>query len=371
MNWKHPLPKLRPATLTAKPFAMIDGLKLQCRISDFKAWKQATNIELTVRINTDTGEIKERIERFNGGNTMKTLTHVGNFETYRVRIKEIGKVSQDGVVATTCYFRLDGSLHKNHFNKQNFSPFAWYDLQEQISHVEKSLCLTANNLELTNLEFGVNIKPPFPVFDFLQKNLVSYKGKQFNAWKPDRYGVCLGYQCDLSQYSVKVYDKAKQFTLPEPMMRFELRFTRMQILNSAGIKTLSDLKNKRKVSGLLNLLLQGWNNTLLCDTSIDLNNPALKPNDKQLLIDGRNPKYWESEKQRLSNSGFYKKQNRFRELTKLFGSNWHEQIGNAISTEWIHLLDNGSGVPVKQVDNLTIKINSNNVHHPDLDLFAA
>ena len=47
---------------------MIDGVKLGCRISDFKAWKQAAKIKLSVPVNLETGEIKERIECFDGIN---------------------------------------------------------------------------------------------------------------------------------------------------------------------------------------------------------------------------------------------------------------------------------------------------------------
>ncbi len=344
---------------------MIDGLKLQCPISDFPAWKRAANIKLSVPVDSDTGEIIERVKCFEGGYTRRTLTHSGNLETYRVRVKQVGKVSQSGEVTTNCYLTLDGSLHKNNFNGENYSPFGWDDLQAQISHVENSLCVSPEDVEILNLEFGVNVQLPFPVFEYLQQNLISYKGKQFNAYDPDRKGVCLGYHCELSQYSVKVYDKAKQFNLPENVMRFELRFRKMHKLNRLGIKILSDLKDRVKVNGLQAMLLDAWDDVLLYDDSINITSSVFRSKERELLRNGQNPKYWEQEKKRLSNAGFYKTRNQFEALIKMHGMNWHEKIKGLIKTEWDTLSQSGSlfnAVKNKKVDNLTIKIKSNSVY---------
>lgn len=92
-------------------------------------------------------------------------------------------------------------------------------------------------------------------YEFLNRNLISYKGNTFNRYTPDKNGVCLGFICELSQYSVKVYDKGKQNNLPYDLMRFELRFLKMQKLKALGIKHVSDLREQNKVFGLLSLLI--------------------------------------------------------------------------------------------------------------------
>ena len=64
---------------------------------------------------------------------------------------------------------------------------------------------------------------------FTKQNVISYKGKRFNSYTPDKNGVCLGYKRDEpKQYQVKIYDKDRQNQLSHNLMRFELRFVRMQ-----------------------------------------------------------------------------------------------------------------------------------------------
>lgn len=340
---------------------MIDGLKLSYRINDFEAWKRAVKIELFTPTDKDTGAIKEK-RRHTNGILQSTITYRGNFETYQITIKEIQKTFTNCIETVIHYFSLDGSLHKNHFAGANYLPLTWDELQKQISHLETRLQLTGENSELVNLEIGVNVLLPFPVFPFLQKNLISYKGNTFNRYNPDKNGICLGFVCMLSQYSVKIYDKGKQFNLQENVMRFELRFIKMQKLNKKKIKTLSDLKDIEKVNALLGLLLAAWENVLLFDSSINLNSPGLKPREKELLQNGCNPKYWEQLKE-TDNRRFNYEREKFKLLVASHGKNVHEKIKELIKSEWQNLFKNCTILPTAQNPELyefTIKIKGKN-----------
>ena len=63
---------------------------------------------------------------------------------------------------------------------------------------------------------------------------------------PDRNGFILGKYCKLSQYSIKIYDKGKQYNLPYNLMRYEVRFTKMSIFKDKNVKTLNSLKTYSK-----------------------------------------------------------------------------------------------------------------------------
>ncbi len=286
---------------------MIDGIKIYYQINDFEAWRKAANIELFTPTDLETGATKGKTRTINGG-TQQTIIHRGNFETYQLTIKETTKCQVNGCRSVSLFLIIDGSLHKNYFNGANYLPFTWDYLQTELNKLETGLQLSGI-ADLVNLEIGVNIPLPFPVFHFLKNNLISYKGNQFNRYNPDKNGICLGYVCPLSQYSVKVYDKGKQYDLPGNLMRFELRYLKMQTLKERGIKNLTDIKDFNKANGLLNLLLTAWDNTVLFDSSIDLKNPNIKNKDRELLKEGRRPGYWEHLKE--TNNRQYNYQSRF------------------------------------------------------------
>lgn len=341
---------------------MFDGLKIFYSLSDFEAWKRAVNIELFTPTDIDTGATKGKIRTVNGGQH-QTITHRGNFENYLVTIKETTHTQVSGKRSVSYFLIVDGSLHKNHFNGKNYLPFTWDKVLTEIDNLETGLQLTGQFAEIVNLEIGVNIKLPVGVFSFLKKNLIAFKGHLFNRYNPDKNKMCLGYVCPLTQYSVKLYDKGKQFNLPDNLLRFELRYLKMQTLKKRGIKQLTDLTDIQKVNGLLSLLLAAWDNILLFDSSINLKNKVLKQSELNLLRDGSNPKYWEALKEKNSRQFNYQR-DKFKELIKKYGTGWHEKIRELIKTEWETLFKNCTILPSVQNPELykfTVKVKGKNV----------
>ncbi len=342
---------------------MLDGVKIYYHINDFEAWRKAVNIELFTPTDLETGATKGKTRTINGG-VQQTITHRGKFETYQLTLKETIKTQVSGERSVSYFLVIDGSLHKNFFNGANYLPFTWDDLQTEIIKLETGLQLSGN-IDLANLEIGVNIKLPFPVFSFLKQNLIAYKGNPFNRYNPDKNGLCLGYVCPLSQYAVKIYDKGKQFNLPDNVLRFELRYLKMQPLKERGIKHLADLKGFEIVNGLLSLLLSAWDKTVLFDSSIDLNSPALKDKDRQLLKEGRRPGYWEQLKETNKRRFEYHRQ-KYRELVTKYGSGWHDKIRELIKKEWENLFKNCTILPTVQTPELyefTVKVKGKNVQN--------
>ncbi len=329
---------------------MFDGIKINYEINDFELWKKTVNIEFYTPIDLQTGEVKERIRNF-GGNVISSITHKGNFQTYCISVKETRKNILKNKKTVSYFAEISGSLHKNYFEGNNYLPFKWDNLQTELSNLENKLNLSNENLQIVNLEIGVNIQTPFEVTPFLRRNLISYKGQSFNEYWPDNRGFVLGKFCKLSQYSVKIYDKGKQNNTPENIMRFELRFTKMAILKKRGIENLNSLKCFHTSNSLLSLLLNAWDNVLIFDSVINLKDKRIKPKHRRLLDKGNNPRYWEEMKEKNKREFNYKR-NQFKHLVKIYGNDLHNQIKEMIKTEWENLTNNCTNLPSVNTENV-------------------
>lgn len=344
---------------------MYDGIKINIQLLDFHKWREDIKVGFHIPMFIDNADIKEKVRNENGIN-QRVITYKGKFETYNLTVKEVIETIK-GESKTTYNLIIDGSLHKNYFGGSNYKPFNLGALKSELNHIQKELKISLNKADIHNIEFGVNIPFPYPVYPYLRKNLISYKGESFNRYNPDKKGVCLGYSCILTQYSVKIYDKGKQHNLPDNLMRFELRFLRMQKLKE--IKTLSDLPELLKIQSLLPLLTEAWNNVLLNDCSIDLKNPELKEEQREILKNGRNPKYWEILKETDSRR-FYYERDLFKKLVSKLGKNEHNLILELINLEWQNLTGICTNLPSGKTPKLyefTVKVKGKNVQkdlHP-------
>jgi hypothetical protein len=345
---------------------MYDGIKINIQLLDFHKWRRSINVGFHLPMFIENADIKEKVRNINGV-IQKVITYKGNFETYRLTVKEVTE-TVNNKSKTTYNLILEGSLHKNYFGGANYKPFNIEALKTELEHIEKELKIPLDKAVIHNLEFGVNIPFPYPVFPFFKKNLISYKGKSFNRYNTDRKGVCLGDYCDFSQYRVKIYDKGKQHKLPNNLMRFELSFKKMQKIK--GICTLSDLPDLIKIQGLRELLLDAWNNVLLNDSSIDLNNLELKQGQKEVLKNGGNPKYWELLKETDTRKFNYER-DQFKKLVALYGKNEHKRILDLINSEWQNLSGICTNLPSGKTQNLykfTVKVKGKivqkDLHYP-------
>ena len=334
---------------------MIDGITIQYSIDNFEIWSERTQIQFHTATNTATGEIrtKKREDQI-------VTTRNGKWETFELEVKEVCYI-ETGI--KKYYLRIKGSLHKNYFNGKNFLPFKWADLQTQIHHISKTLLIEPNKARISTIEVGVNIVSPFEVKPFLKENVINYKGKEFKTYKADRNGLELGLFCDLSQYKVKLYDKGLQNNLPINLMRFEKRFLKMQIPKNKGVLYLSDLLDIQKVKKLKPLIVRAWENVLIYDIE---NSKGLKKtlgSDYDLLLNGRNPKYWGSIKG-VNRDRYNYQRGKFKEIVIKYGGNYHSIVLDLIKKEWDSLFINSTNLPIgesAELRNLTLKIKGKNV----------
>ena len=333
---------------------MVDGIKINYIIPNFEVWRKAVPFQLFASVETfETGLIttKKRGE--------KTITlYRSVWETFKVTVKQISCKHHN-----IYYLNLKGSLYKNHFGGSNYLPFTWQLLQEQINHVCNSLFIDPLQAKISGIEIGVNICTPFPVHAFIMQNIIDYKGVPYTRYRKDVNGKCLGKVCDISQYSVKIYNKGLQNNLPQNLLRYELKYYKMQPLKSYGILLLSDLQNFNKVDKLKGLLFSAWNEVLIYDILQPISKLPVKQNQRDLLREGQNCKFWERLKKEKTSDQFKYLRSKFKKTVLKFGSKLQQIAGDLIAKEWQTLTINYPNLPTGEnllLPDLTIKIKGKN-----------
>ncbi len=341
---------------------MIDGITIQYNLDNFEAWREQVQIQFYNATNTDTGEIRTKKREDEIVTTFK-----GKWETFELVVKETREI-ETGFKRYN--LNIKGSLHKNHFKGKNFQSFNWTDLQTQVYHICKTLLIDPNKARIRTIEVGLNIVTPFAVTPFLKGNVINYKGIEFKRYKADRNGFELGLFCDLSQYQVKLYDKGLQNDLPINLMRFEKRFLKMQIPKNMGIIYLTNLLDIQKVKKLKPLIVDAWENVMIYDVENCKGLKTTLGSDYDLLLNGRNPKYWGSLKDLNRNSYNYKR-GKFRDIVLKYGRNSHYLVSDLIKNEWDSLFINSTNLPIgesAELRKLTLKIKGKNVESDLLPL---
>ena len=181
---------------------------------------------------------------------------------------------------------LAGSLHKYwNAGAHNYNDFGFESLLWVLKDLNTKFGLEPANCILKCLEIGINIVPPIPSnhfldYCFLHKTL-SFEYK-YNS-DEGKYK-----QAQHSQYIIKIYNKALHYKrdfidIKTEIMRFEIKYTKMEKLNKIGIFNLNDVVNYG-LHNFKNELLNEFNNILFYDTSIRLKSKS--------LTNYKNPLYW-------------------------------------------------------------------------------
>jgi len=313
---------------------MIDGITIQVEIKEFLKWRLRMPFEIHTSINTDDGTIKTTKKKDNSVNDKfvefdyQTIKHTAKYQTYELVITEVNKVNR----MPKYYLKIKGSLHKNKFNGANFERFYHLDVIDEINKLCDVLEIDSKTAKIDVLEFGVNIQTDFVPYSFLIEHLIRYKHLQFNQYAPDRLNRRLGYECVLSHYKVKIYDKGLQFDLPYNLMRFELRYKTMQKLNGIGIYNLHDLTDKKNIDRLRGLLMDAWNDVLLYEP-METTNVNLTELQKLLIQCGNNANYWNNlHKSNKTKYNYHR--DVFKELIRDYGIGYHSKLLAKIGKEW-------------------------------------
>ncbi len=187
-------------------------------------------------------------------------------------------------------FIANGSLHKFHnCGEHNTDQFTFSKLRQSIDSFTDVFGIDPRQCYIHGLEIGVNITLPFSPLRVL-KNLVCFRTKPFT--QINKKSLTKGLQCSLTQYRVKVYDKAKQSGIDcGNVLRFEVAVDKMQVLAKYGITTLADLQVVKKVYSLFTVLKDALCGIIWTDTAADLN--RLTNRELKQWLYYSNPKTWE------------------------------------------------------------------------------
>lgn len=197
--------------------------------------------------------------------------------------------------------RLEGSVHKyRNEGRHNYDDFTAVDVAEVVRELSERFEIDTTQTQLNNVEFGVNVILPFRVSVVLN-NLIVYKGEPFMRLNEEGMNY---YQCKKTQFIIKIYDKGKQYNLPENVLRFEIKVLRMQYLKLKGVplRYLSDLLNMDIYEPLGNILTEVFEGILFGNNT--LNEKLLSVKESKTFLRGNNPKEWitqkgETERKRL------------------------------------------------------------------------
>ena len=154
-----------------------------------------------------------------------------------------------------------------------------------------------------------------------------------------------------SQYIIKIYNKAlhyksQGFEIDTQIMRFEIKYTKMQKLNAKGIFSLQDLINYG-VHNFKDEVLNEWQNVLFYDNTIQIDHLTTKL--KRAVLEYSNPNYWTgllSNKQ-TKNYAYHKSQ--LRKIIENNSSQIHDLTAEIMSKKIDYL--NSKTI---QIDPLTI-----------------
>lgn len=249
---------------------------------------------------------------------------------------------------------VQGSIHK-FFNRTNFNgnDFTFENQCNTIINLQDELGINPDYCKLENIEIGVNLPLPFNP-NLVLENHLFHQNTEFCKPIPNAYY----YQAKKSHYIIKIYNKTAQYKyelaqviaklkqgniddktrkdleflkakieteMKENILRFEIKYTKMQIPNALGIVCLSDLMNPEIVSKFKDLLIQEFEQVYFYDYTFREN--EMKNAEIIKLKDYRNPKYWAN----LNRRDRYYHKNKFNEMTQKYSSNIKSQIINIIS----------------------------------------
>lgn len=140
----------------------------------------------------------------------------------------------------------------------------------------------------SQLEFGFNLEVPFDVDDFILNHcvLLNYKPHTYleNTDIKTLKSFSNGY------YRLKIYNKGKQFSNPNQLLRIELKFTDKRGFQKLDIYKLSDLADKENLYKIYDLMYRLIDEKLMIVDNIQ--NQTFSNYKKRKLYNFCIPKYW-------------------------------------------------------------------------------
>jgi len=314
---------------------MLDGFSATIEVHE--DWKSLVDLDWNLTI-SEQGELKPKTRTNKNWPWLQTQSFTKRTTVFGYQVELIETITTDarnGTTATKNRLNIKGSFHKAFHGGRNVAPFNYQQQHEAITQLCHHLHLEPCKVKLNTLEIGVNLPVPFAPLPFLDKKLLMFKNSAFTKYRPDTTGLQIGYVCDKSDYSVKIYDKGLQFGLSEHLLRFEVKFHKMRKLNRVyEISTFADLLNKEKVFALKSLIIEAWSDVLLFEVNMEAK--GITSRQKRFLEVAQYPEYW-NRLRRENPQKFRDKRKQFFSITDKFGTGESMEVMELIHEVWASL----------------------------------
>lgn len=188
--------------------------------------------------------------------------------------------------------KFDGSLHKfAHGN--NYCRYTYSEVVETLGVFEKIFdIIPLDAYKITGIEIGVNIQMSEAPMKYI-KTIKSYGSHDFIPMTPRGVKI-LGKRCKMSEYEIKFYDKTADYIaekrikvedrdiVPKNILRYEVRFSRKQLINKGFPNpTVANLLKREYVIFCVWLLRSIMQEIVFFDPSADFSKIPHK-DDKEL-----------------------------------------------------------------------------------------
>lgn len=248
---------------------------------------------------------------------------------------------------------INGSLHK-HYNSgaHNFNDFNFCAYLGVLNDLKQTFSIDLSNCILKCLEIGLNITPPKPTNEILSHCFL-HKTKNFEYRINSDEGKYK--QCKHEQYIIKIYNKAlhyksKGFKINTEILRFEIKYTKMERLNKLGVFNLNDIA-KLGFKYFENELITEWQNVLFFDTSIKTNSSRIN--------NYKNPLYWCKLIENNSKTNYYKHKGILKDLTFNNSDKIQNQITELMKNKIDFLSERGASFDTLNIKSIHTPHNEN------------
>jgi hypothetical protein len=243
---------------------------------------------------------------------------------------------------------IQGSLHKYWNNgEHNYNDFNLISVLDVLKDIQEKFNITPHQMILQGLELGVNITAPYDTKQIL-KSCFIHKSEPFKWCNVQNKGEYI--QAEHSQYLIKIYNKAKQYrdkghTIESEILRFEIKFRKMEKINKLGIKTVQNLLDF-KLENFVPVLVNEWQRILFYDFTIK--------SESKLLTNYKNPRYWDELLDCKSRSLFKKHKTQLQNFICDNSENIPQQITNLIEEKGNILTCRGVRIDrdIKRINNI-------------------
>lgn len=187
-------------------------------------------------------------------------------------------------------WEVAGSFHMAHQGGENWRDYTRAHFFETVADLCLPLDLHPASLILAGLEFGVNIVPPCPAAEVLDR-IALHRTTGPLRMSGDARGIVFQHGDKGRNYRLKIYDKGHQYGLPGELLRFEVAVRQMRILAPLGLRTVADLLERGAWDRLAAFLLAKFDELLIVEPHMPTD--ALRSAQRDLVANASEPRYWQ------------------------------------------------------------------------------